>query len=122
MELKIPVIGIPLTGVTLAAGYNADNVIEFDVERIQSLNLFLNVGTSVEFKVEQSPRRDENYHQETAVTVAGVVTLLERSIATTGKYVVPIPFAPYHGKMKISFKGSGTLTVDASGIKFNQSN
>ncbi len=91
-------------------GTNDPQVLAMD-QLIAYINITLGSLTSVEVKIEFSPDGGANYYQETnevVGTTQAVATTLEHSYAATGKYRLPIPLKD--GLVKISVKGTGTVT------------
>lgn len=90
------------------AGYNQLTVlIDFTIGSL----------TSLQVKIELSPD-GTTYYQETANAVSGGTStgsLLEHSFTAAGKYRIVIPIND--SKIKISAKGTGTMTNSSCAIK-----
>lgn len=100
---------IPTTGYV--AGTVIDNAHNDYNQLVIHWDVTLGSLTSAELKVEFSSDGGTTYFQETNKAVSGGTTTLtvnEYTTTTTGKYEIKIPILARH--IKISAKGTGTLT------------
>jgi len=112
------------TAAILTTGYVAGTVLDFNNTNPalrNQLNILASftIGslTSAQIKVEYS-NDGTTYYQDTFEAISGTTSTLslgEYSIAGTGNYVIQIPIKAAY--IKISAKGTGTVTSSSMAIK-----
>jgi len=75
--------------------------------------------TTGELKIEFSADGGNTYNQETFAAVSGDTetdTLGEHAVSATGKYRIPVAIGPGETHIKISVKGTGTVTSSSATV------
>lgn len=106
----------------LTTGYVAGTVVDTQGDYNQAIiNVAFTIGslTSAELKIEFS-NDGTNYYQETNPSVsAGITTetLAAHTWTATGNYRIPVPILDRY--IKISIKGTGTVTSSSAAVTVN---
>lgn len=114
------------TSAVLTGSYVAGTVLGQDQVTVQQglknqiiilINFTIGSLTSGQFKVEFSPDGNDWYQESYGTVATGVETdaLLEHTLTATGKYRVPIPVKDNF--VRISAKGTGSVTGSLMAIK-----
>lgn len=101
--------------------------IEFNSNEYDSFMAMINTSAvGVNMKVEYSYRASDEYFSEVVESVASATVndanILERNLVAAGKHAIPVKFVPFEGKIRISFKGTGTVSMKVIGVKYNRRN